>query len=296
MQHHRVVQGRHCWGRTMLRMPLPLEVPYGMLAQTTRTCPVPHQPLSSSAHPHPSCHPRIFIPRLCRYPHFPEGLSPHRVLEYPDFSSEEPAINFKYATTDTFFPKLKTLYKPWIRFSGGAPAILNPADPTTFLAVGHAQGNNNCFHKPLPMESNHRRRLLGDDKPNLYDHGCKHASNHEDFKQDWGLIWGHYWRHEYVHYLYTFSATPPHELKGISNAFVLYDAPTHSGVQFATGLTVKGDFLYMTYGKDDYRSMLAIWPVSMAQEYIVPLDKLDPDAYQFCAVGREVPRTQLMAE
>jgi hypothetical protein len=137
--------------------------------------------------------------------------------------------------------------------------------------------------------------LLDDDKPNLYDHGCKHARNHDNYAQDWGMISGHYKRNEYLHYLYTFSAKPPLELKGISHAFVLYDAATHSGVQFAAGLTVKGDFLYMTYGKDDYRSMLAVWPVSIIKEYVLPVDEMDPEAYQFCAVGREVPRTQLVA-
>ena len=77
---------------------------------------------------------------------------------------------------------------------------------------------------------------------------------------------------------------------------MLYDAPTHHGVQFMTGLTVKVDLLYMTYGKDDYRSMLAVWPVSAIKEYVIDVEKMDPEADQFCTVGQDTPRTHLVAD
>ena len=194
--------------------------------------------------------------QCCRYPHHPEGFAPHRVLEYPDFISEEPAITFKFTSMDTFFSKFKSVYGGSMRFSGGAPAILNPVDPSTYIAVGHLRANRSCFHEPLLVGSTGRKHLADSDEHmhSLNSRTCRRRHTRHGHHKAEETIPGHEPLAEYMHFLFAFSAAAPHELTGINHSFKLYDAPMHGGVQYVTGLTVRGNLLYMTYGKDDYRS------------------------------------------
>ena len=229
---------------------------------------------------------------------------------------------FTYTSQDPFFPKVRALYKPWIpRFSGGSAAILIPGDPETYVAVGHVVVNNNCVHKPLkPMEDDDSsytdggagsetaardgagegeaggRRLVSEAPVGkLYEHGCKQAHERGELHADEDLLGpGHFRKKDYLLYFYSFSSQVPHELKAVSHSFVLYDAPTHKGTSFALGLAVRDGLVYMTYGKDDMQSMLAVWTVEGLRQYLIPLDELEAEEYQFCAVGRQVPKLRLV--
>jgi hypothetical protein len=230
--------------------------------------------------------------------------------------------SFTHTSQDPFFPKLHALYKPWTpRFSTGSAAILMPGDPETYVAVGHVVINSNCVHKPLEPVSNTEaaqaggsvaaaagggggggdagtRRILEVEEElehKLYEVGCKVKHRRGKVHADDNFLGpGHFEKKDYLLYFYSFSAQPPHQLKAVSHSFVLYDAPTHKGTSFALGLAVREGLVYVTYGKDDMQSMLAVWTLEGLKEYLIPVGELEAEEYQFCAVGRNLHRLRLV--
>ena len=117
-------------------------------------------------------------------------------------------------------------------------------------------------------------------------------------------------RRDYFFFLYTWSAHPPYQITHISHAFIPYDAKDHKGVYFPTGLQLlpltmgqrKNDgqpsttsapssglpFLMFSYGKDDSLAHTMTLSGAAVQEYLQPIDGLDPKQYKFCTIGKDI--------
>ncbi len=97
--------------------------------------------------------------------------------------------------------------------------------------------------------------------------------------------------------MYAWSAEPPYEITHVSHAFIPYDAEDHTGVVFPTGLQalrhadnpLAPPSLLLGYGKGDDRVMTLTLSPQAVQEYLQPVDWLEPKQYKFCAVGKNIP-------
>ncbi len=108
-------------------------------------------------------------------------------------------------------------------------------------------------------------------------------------------------RRDYFFFMYAWSAVPPYNITHVSHAFIPYDADDHTGVVFPTGLQAlrrrEGSDprmpppLLLGYGKGDDRVMTLTLSPEAVQEYLQPVERLEPEQYKFCAVGKDIPVT-----
>jgi hypothetical protein len=119
----------------------------------------------------------------------------------------------------------------------------------------------------------------------------------------------------YFFFLYAWSAYPPYNITHLSHSFIPYDVEEHRGVYFPTGLQLLPPFspsssptsasgtgsgsgsspsLLISYGKDDYRAMMLTLSGEAVQEYLKPIQDLNPQTYKFCTVGRGVRIQEVM--
>ncbi|KAG1672240.1 hypothetical protein FOA52_002941 [Chlamydomonas sp. UWO 241] len=250
---------------------------------------------------------------LMSYPQYPL-FAPHAVLDWKSYDLAQDQFEVTALTPVPWIDRFRESTGGWIRFSGGTPGIR--LDEHRFLAVGHAVGDLSCFHSeetsageagppetlPARAAAAARKLLLDVVSPGsskrmgsmLSAHKCDRNNPAPDSHMGWAAhFWGsnhklphHHPHWEYFFFMYTWSAYFPYEITGISHAFIPDDAPEHMGVYFPSGLQRMPDrSIMLTYGKDDARTMAMTVSKALVEEWVMPLDRIDPDNYKFCSVA-----------